>query len=156
MHVRRRSRDSSGSGTREAREDKPRGRPRTEPPCKPRRRWRFIIFGIRRELAPGKAKEEEELVYTLDPQTGRVFKARTEKPLDHLLAVISFVYLLVAMAFVFWLTFDMWIGASFVDDYRDFAEIRLWAEDVARTTAMHVVTGKSARGDRPLAVAGGR
>jgi len=46
--------------------------------------------------------------------------------------------------------------AGLVGDYRDFAEIRQWAEDVARTTAMDVVTGKSARGDLPLAVTGGR
>jgi len=46
--------------------------------------------------------------------------------------------------------------AGLVGDYRDFTEIRLWAEDVARTTAMHVVTGRSARGDLPLAVAGGK
>jgi menaquinone-dependent protoporphyrinogen oxidase len=39
--------------------------------------------------------------------------------------------------------------AGFVGDYRDFAAIRLWAEDVARRTAMTVVTG---RGDRPRLV----
>jgi menaquinone-dependent protoporphyrinogen oxidase len=46
--------------------------------------------------------------------------------------------------------------AGLVGDYRDFTEIRLWAEDVARTTAMDVVMGKSARGNLPLAVVGGR
>ena len=38
--------------------------------------------------------------------------------------------------------------AGLAGDYRDFTEIRLWAEDVARTTAMDVVTGKSPRIDR--------
>ena len=33
--------------------------------------------------------------------------------------------------------------AGFAGDYRDFTEIRLWAEEVARTTAMTVVTGRS-------------
>lgn len=32
--------------------------------------------------------------------------------------------------------------AGFVGDYRDFAEIRSWAEEVARKTAMTVVTGR--------------
>jgi len=44
--------------------------------------------------------------------------------------------------------------AGFAGDYRDFAEIRLWSEEVARRTAIRVVTG---RGDNPRLVrAGGR
>jgi len=42
--------------------------------------------------------------------------------------------------------------AGFVGDYRDFAEIRMWSEEIARQTAMSVVTG---RGDNPRLVRAG-
>ncbi len=35
--------------------------------------------------------------------------------------------------------------AGFAGDFRDFGEIRLWVEDVARGTAMHVVSARSVR-----------
>jgi menaquinone-dependent protoporphyrinogen oxidase len=39
--------------------------------------------------------------------------------------------------------------AGFAGDYRDFTEIRMWAEEVARDTAMSIVMG---RGDNPRLV----
>jgi len=35
--------------------------------------------------------------------------------------------------------------AGFSGDFRDFSEIRFWAEDVARETAMHVVSARNVR-----------
>lgn len=35
--------------------------------------------------------------------------------------------------------------AGFVGDYRDFGKVRLWAEEVARASAMSVVTARTAR-----------
>ena len=38
--------------------------------------------------------------------------------------------------------------AGYVGDYRDFGKVRLWAEEVARASAMKVVTARTAHGAR--------
>jgi menaquinone-dependent protoporphyrinogen oxidase len=41
--------------------------------------------------------------------------------------------------------------AGFSGDFRDFSEIRFWAEDVARETAMHVVSARNVRAANQVA-----
>lgn len=41
--------------------------------------------------------------------------------------------------------------AGFSGDFRDFSEIRFWAEDVARGTAMHVVSARNVRAANQVA-----
>jgi hypothetical protein len=46
--------------------------------------------------------------YSLDEQTGKLFRIVPEKPLDAAFAVLSYVYLFLALGFFLWLLFDTW------------------------------------------------
>jgi hypothetical protein len=51
-------------------------------------------------------------VYVVDERTGEVHKCKKEDRVDHAFAIASVVYLLLTMAFFFWLLFDTWIGQN--------------------------------------------
>jgi len=61
--------------------------------------------------SPQHPEKGEKPRFVVDPQTGRAFEAHPEQAQDRRLAIFSIIYLLVAMVFVFWLAFDVWIEA---------------------------------------------
>jgi hypothetical protein len=48
--------------------------------------------------------------FAIDEQTGTAFALRKESGIDSIAAIISVVYMLLTMAFFFWLLFDIWVG----------------------------------------------
>jgi hypothetical protein len=48
--------------------------------------------------------------YAVDEQTGEVYELSSETRADHVAAIISALYMLLIMAFFFWLLFDAWVG----------------------------------------------
>ncbi|MCG3207125.1 MAG: hypothetical protein FOGNACKC_00725 [Anaerolineae bacterium] len=48
--------------------------------------------------------------FAVDEQTGKVYELKKENRVDYVFAIVSIIYLLLVMAFFFWLLFDVWIG----------------------------------------------
>ncbi len=54
--------------------------------------------------------EGEKKKFAVDPDSGMVFELKPQGPLDIAVARSSYVYLLLMLAFFFWLLFDIWMG----------------------------------------------
>jgi hypothetical protein len=52
--------------------------------------------------------DDDKKQYSLDEQTGKLFEIVPEKRLDTAFAILSYVYLVLALGFFLWLLFDTW------------------------------------------------
>lgn len=48
--------------------------------------------------------------FAVDEQTGEVYELKLETRADYIAAIMSILYMLLIMAFFFWLLFDVWVG----------------------------------------------
>ncbi len=53
---------------------------------------------------------EKKQAFIVEEQTGRAFEIRAEQRTDRITAVISVIYLIIAILFFLWQLFDIWVG----------------------------------------------